>query len=61
MAMAKVKELLKHFLRLNKTFNNLPNKTKQPFYNLLQWFRVEVDLRKNSKKIFENSTPDNTK
>jgi hypothetical protein len=33
------------------------NKTKQPFYNLLQYFRVKVDLRKISKKKFENLTP----
>ena len=27
------------------------DKTKKPFYNLLQCFRVKVDLWKNSKKI----------
>jgi hypothetical protein len=37
------------------------NKTKQPFYNLLQCFRVKVDLRKISKKKFENLTLENTK
>ncbi len=37
------------------------NKTKQPFNNLLQYFRVKVDLWKNSKKNFENLTLDNAK
>jgi hypothetical protein len=35
------------------------NKTKQPFYNLLQYFRVKVV--KKFKKKFENLTLDNTK
>ncbi len=37
------------------------NKTKQPFYNLLQCFRVQDNLRKNSKKKFENLTLEKTK
>jgi hypothetical protein len=41
--------------------HSLNNKTKQPFYNLLQCFRVKVDLWKNSEKKFENLTLDNTK
>jgi hypothetical protein len=37
------------------------NKTKQPFYNLLQCFRVKDNLRKISKKKIENLTLDNAK
>ena len=43
------------------TYIHSLNKTKQPFYNILQCFRVKVDLRKNSKKDFENLTLENTK
>ena len=45
----------------NLSYIHSLNKTKQPFYNLLQCFRVKVDLWKNSKKKFENLTLDNTK
>jgi hypothetical protein len=34
----------------NLSYIHSLNKTKQPFYKLLQCFRVKVDLRKNSKK-----------
>ena len=38
----------------NVSYNHSLNKTKQPFYNLLQYFRLKVDLWKNSNKNFEN-------
>jgi hypothetical protein len=34
----------------NLSYIHSLNKTKQPFYNLLQCFRVKDNLRKNSKK-----------
>jgi hypothetical protein len=41
------------------------NKTKQPFYNLFTTFYIvcesQDNLRKNSKKNFENLTLENTK
>ncbi len=33
----------------------------QPFYNILQYYRVLDNLRINSKKKFENLTLENTK
>ncbi len=45
----------------NLSYIHSLNKTKQPFYNLLQYFWVKVDLRKNSKKNFENLTLEKTK
>jgi hypothetical protein len=40
----------------NLIYNHSLNKTKQPFSNLLQCFRVKDNLRKNSKKYFKNLT-----
>jgi hypothetical protein len=45
----------------NLSYIHSLNKTKQPFYNLIQCFRVKVVLCKNSKKKSENLTLDNTK
>ncbi len=53
--------LFHRHLHINIFFVRRKNKTKQPFYNLLQCFRVKVDVRKNSKKNFENLTLDKTK
>ena len=44
----------------NLSYIHSLNKTKQPFYNLFQCFRVKDNLRKNSKKNFEKLTLKNS-
>jgi hypothetical protein len=45
----------------NLSYIHSLNKTKQPFYNLLQCLCAEDNLRKNSKTNFENLILENTK
>jgi hypothetical protein len=50
-------ELLNHFLRLNKIFNNLPEQNKTTFFQPFTVFVSQGQFAKKYKKKFQKFNP----